>query len=289
MPAFHIAEPPRAETAATPAAGTLLRRLRWPLAFAAFAAAAAAMVVWLAPPASPFDDLWRPFAETGKPVLICLPSPDVVEVRGSSAAAYQSADRKDFGTPDPGDIRVMREFYVGRGAAYGAALLARLFARRGQTFSIKAGRDVSFPDLRNQPAVVLGGPFASRWGNELTQGLRFRTMGDLKAQTATIRDSQDPSRVWTESLLGDPGTRRAYSSVARIMNSVTGQVAITLAGITPSGTESAVEFVTSPQSFAGFVRVAPADWRRRSFQVVLESDVYEHTPGPPKVVAWHVW
>jgi hypothetical protein len=47
--------------------------------------------------------------------------------------------------------------------------------------------------------------------------------------------------------------------------------------------------VSSPEAFAQFTSVAPADWPKRSFEVVLHAEVHGAVPGKPRVVAWHVW
>ncbi len=73
---------------------------------------------------------------------------------------------------NPTDLRWRERYWVGLGAATGAVRFAELLGRAGRQFAIKINPDISFTDLKAQPALLLGA-FSAPWSMEMTQGLRF--------------------------------------------------------------------------------------------------------------------
>ena len=241
---------------------------------AVIAVAALALAGWQDTRRSDLDRLWQPLmAGPQHQVLLCLPSPKILEARIDVAT------------------RTMEQYYVGVGAAQGAALFGAILGGHKQPFQIKIGSDLSFADLRRQPAVLLGG-FSSPWSVELTRRLRFR----LRQLTGpedrpAILDSGDPARIW----IGDRAFKASdeitqdYALVSRILDSGSGQPVITAAGLTAYGTQAATEFLSDETLISQFVRKLGPGWEAKNFQVVLHSEVRGYTAGRPSVVAWHVW
>ena len=64
---------------------------------------------------------------------------------------------------------------------------------------------------------------------------------------------------------------------------------ITAAGIDTFGTLAASEFVTQDEYVGAALLAAPADWRHKNVQFVLGTKIIDGTPGPPRVLATHVW
>ncbi len=50
-----------------------------------------------------------------------------------------------------------------------------------------------------------------------------------------------------------------------------------------------MEFITNPVYWRELVKAAPKDWKRRNLQVVLQTNVVNRTPGPPRILATHFW
>jgi hypothetical protein len=253
------------------------RPKRWMVA--AIAAGALAIAVpslawlWAATTAkNRLEQIWDPMISHKGAVLLAMPSPTIQEL-------YQ------------GKPVTMEQYYVGEGAAYGAAIFAGILGGHRQPYQVKIGREVSFVDLRRQPTVLLGA-YSSPLTLDLTQGLRyrFRVVGDDWSRSA-ILDSQDPSRSWAEPSFGRPSVeiQESFSMVVRLIDSGIGQPLIIAAGITARGTHTAVEFLSSESALADFTRRAGDSWVRKNLQVVLYSKIHAHVPGPPEVLAWHIW
>jgi hypothetical protein len=73
------------------------------------------------------------------------------------------------------------------------------------------------------------------------------------------------------------------------VNSESGQAVLAVAGLDPRDTQAGVEFVSSDQQLETFAASLPADWMRKSFQVVLHNSIHGNSPGALSVVTWAVW
>lgn len=280
QPEFHFL-PPGGETA--PAPGLVRRWWRLAAAAAALAAAIAVLAHWRGLPGSesPLDMLWAPFLDKSQPVLISLQAPAVLAV---SPRSKQLPLRPDTMIP-ASDIEMMAGVYVGTGSALGAALFAEQLALRSQRFVVKFGTDVSFADLKNAPAILIG---TSRWSQEITNRLRFRMASDK--EYSRVLDSGQPDRVWSVRRTGNTILlTEGYGLVTRLLPPETAFPMLLITGMDPRNTQAAVEFLSRAATFEKFARQAPPGWEQRSFQVVLHSTIHGNSPGPAKVVAWHVW
>ncbi len=238
---------------------------------AAAAIVAATFLYWQQSQRTELDRLWRPMIGHSQQVLLCLPSPRVPENLGD------------------GNTRVMEQYYVGVGAAQGAALFGAILGGYRQPFEIKIGRDLSFADLRRQPAVMLGG-FSSPWTLELTRQLRFRLTGATPSTPAAIIDSSS-GKVWLGNApeASSKDMLQDYALVSRVLDSGSGQTVLMAAGLSAYGTQAASEFLSNEALVANFARQLGPGWDKKNFQAVLHCTVHGFTPSRPEVVAWHVW
>jgi hypothetical protein len=82
---------------------------------------------------------------------------------------------------------------------------------------------------------------------------------------------------------------RDYAVVARIHDQVSGQPVIILAGILGEGTEAASEVVSNSSYLDAMLQKAPRNWDQLNLEAVIEADVIEGHPGPPRVIAVETW
>jgi hypothetical protein len=252
------------------------------LATAVVAAVAAALVLaaFWPRPADPLEQLWAPVLASNRPVLIALPSPKIYQYDMDEPV---NASR----LITPAELRIMQDYYTGRGAAIGAARFAGLLGARKRPFELKLGQDVSFADLRRQPAILLGA-FSSLWTMELTKSLPFRMIEESTANG--IVDARDPNRRWMRKRFRKSAEiDDDYAMAARVLDAGSGQVAMIAAGVSAPGTHAAAEFLTTPEYFRQFTEAAGPDWVNKSFQVVVYAQIHGATPGIPKLVAFEVW
>lgn len=282
---------PSAETATVPGAvGTPVPgvRPRWLLAAAIVSvlAAIAASFAYLPRRHSAMDDFWSPILRSPEPVVIFLPIPTSYNfvseefARHTTVPTWQGLDSKGdrfFLAPSP--------HKVGVGAAVGAIRFAALCVRTGKQYTLKAGEDFTFADLRNQPAVLFGA-FSSPWTEEMNNEHRFR----LERNGSRIVDSRNPGRQWSFKPGRYPGTPLDdYALASRVIDSKSGRAVIIAAGISTYGTQAAAEFLTEPSRMEELSRRAPQRLNQGNFQVLLYTKILGNSPTPAKIIDAHFW
>ena len=123
---------------------------------------------------------------------------------------------------------------------------------------MRFGGDISVGDLRERPAILIGG-FNNSWTLEMTDNLRFRF-----AYLHQIQDRFDKGRSWK----ANRDFTEDYAIISRILNSKTGEILITAAGIGQAGTRAAGEFLTSPEDINSLLLAAPKGWEKRNLQII---------------------
>lgn len=252
-------------------------------------------------PKSAFDLFWEPVLANSRPVMVCTGSNRVYILSLQARARYRK--RRPVapdGTPNleelvpqeelkhfSGDDFVpVRDTYLTIGDASATSQVTSLLTERHHPFDLRFGSDLSFGDLREGSAVLIGA-FNNSWTLNMTDNLRFVFDAGDSAEMH-VQDRFDPSRSWWPKVSGRKFSED-YAIVSRILDSQTGRVLVTLAGLDHTGTRAAGEFATNPQLIAEFAKQAPKDWNRKNLQIVLHTTVVNDLPGPPAIVAAHYW
>jgi len=276
-------------------------RRRWPWVVVGLMVTAAVFSAWwLRRPAPPtaLDLFWAPMLASPKAVLLYCGQPvayflsrDVHDKYRASNPA-ESERRPYVVNLDPDatvrgrDIVPVTDQFVGIGNAHTAARLSALFAVKVKPVEIRYANDVSFSDLRSSPAVLIGA-FSNAWTMEMTSKLRL--VFEQKDRLRLIRDRSGDRTYQLPDLAPDGKTPEDYAIVTRLLDSASGQMVISAAGITQYGTRAAGEFLTDESRLGEALGGAEKDWHRKNVQVLLQTTVYKGTPGPPRVVITHVW
>lgn len=235
---------------------------------------------------SPLDLFWQPFLSETQPVLISMVTPALLYPRDRDKWIPLPADK----VIPTSELQVMENSYVGTGAALGAARFAEQLASRQQRFVLRFGSDLTFADLKDSPAILIG---VSKWTQDLTSHLRFRLRaeeGRFVLVDSHKVDAASKGKGWgidrTQPIQGMPA---GYSLVTRLLHSESAYPVLFIVGMDARNTQAAVEFLTGTEAFAQFSAAAPADWPRRNLQVVLHNTIHGNSAGASKVVAFHVW
>ncbi|QNI32098.1 hypothetical protein H7849_24390 [Alloacidobacterium dinghuense] len=251
------------------------------------------------PPQSLLELFWAPVFKTSQPVIICLAKPVVyrpsVEIyeryARSHPGTFESESERDNEVlplnPNAkltwGDMMVYPGYGVASGDAYAAVQISNLLVRMGKPSQVRIGKSYSFEDLIKAPAVVLGA-FNNKWTMQMTSNLHFALQFD-----AGIREQIPSGRVWTSQFNSRGEYTADYGVVSRLLDSKTGQFLVSAGGIGSPGTQAAGEVVSNPQYLEEALRTAPADWDKKDFQLVVQTNVIDSIPGPPHVVAAYFW
>lgn len=251
---------------------------------------------------STLDLFWGPLSATQQPVLICVPSPVTYAVSSelfpkspaANTGIYDSIMKRNATplqlAPDTSikwkEITPLTDFYVNKDDAYVAVELSAFFASKRRPSQVRFGSDYTYEDLQSSPAILIGAynnPWTDRVISDLPIG--FRESGEV----LWIEDRTKPGQVWKNSLEGRLGTKD-FALVARlIMNSKTGQFLLIVSGIGMVGTKAAGRFITHEDDLETALRAVPAGWERKNLEVILETDIVDGSPSPPRAVAVKVW
>lgn len=245
---------------------------------------------------------WNPVFATRQPVLICLakpvayrPNEDIYRLysRTHPGTFQTEADRANTPLPlDPdtkltwGDMFIYTDYGVAAGDVYAATAVSTLLGRLDKPSQLRIGANYSYEDLRNSPAVVIGG-FNNKWTMQLTSNLHFAFVEDN--EDYMIRERIPGGRVWHTRRNAQDETLEDFGIVSRLVDSKTGQFTISVAGIGPKGTQAAGEFASNAQYLEEGLRNAPPNWQKGNLEIVVHTTVTDSVAGPPHAIASYYW
>jgi hypothetical protein len=232
------------------------------------------------------DKFWNPVfaSDPSKPILICIGS----RFGGFRPGQQQAAEPNrvnNNGAEQLDSNPLMRPVTM-----TDAVTLARLtdyMGTRRAPYKVLNPDSTTLADLRDSPAVLIGSR-NNDWAIKSAGTLRFRF--DVSSRPASIRDNMNPSRSWSSPLgfrIGDTG--RDYAIVSRVVDPGVEQVIVTVAGLGPSGTLAAGEFVTNETYMKKLEALAPYGWEHKNLQVVISTEVVKGSSGPPRIDAAYFW
>ncbi|HTS26932.1 MAG TPA: hypothetical protein VMH81_13730 [Bryobacteraceae bacterium] len=278
-PAAASALPTHApRTEAAPAERRRFPQARW-LAASAVLLAAAAGLLWMMtgrPTATPLDEFWAPVVRGTSPVMV-----------GAAYVPVWNLDRDAHaaGPPTAADFVELTDQFVGGGDLIATSRLTSMFTRMKRPYRLKVGSDVSFPDLRTGPAVLVGYSY-TRW-KEISSQLRYFI--DASRRPLCILDNGKPTDWALPNLPRDRRALEDYAIVSRVFHPDTHAMLVEIAGITQYGTDAAGDLVTHPDLMAEALRGAPPDWQKKNLQLVLHVKVIAGAPSSPQVVKAYFW
>jgi len=145
-------------------------------------------------------------------------------------------------------------------------------------------------DLRKGPAILIGA-FNNDWTLSLENQLRFTFERDQVTGAQWIRDRKKPSeRNWIRDPAVPRDKRTAdYGIVSRFLDTRTERTVMVVAGMGGNGTQAAGEFTTVSRYLETLASMAPAGWEHKNLQAVIETELINGHPGPPRILATHFW
>jgi hypothetical protein len=231
---------------------------------------------WIAQPAATaLDQFWSPVLRGSSPVLVCAAYVPVWSLPNVNPGAK----------PRPEDYVPLTDQFVGGGDLIATSRLASMLTRLKRPYRVKVGNDVSFPDLRTGPAILVGYSY-TRW-REISAQMRYFIDG--AREPVGITDNGRPTEWALPHLPADRRTDEDYAIVSRVFHPDTHAMLVELAGITQYGTDAAGDLVTNPDLMAEALRGAPADWQKKNLQMVLHVKVIAGAPSSPKVLKTYFW
>jgi hypothetical protein len=236
-------------------------------------------------PTTAMDEFWGPLISSPGDVRLCIGQVYVTQVWLDPNGARNRFDSPIAFTPP-----TKRAALSNLADSTTLARVAGLLERRGKTYSIHGQADTTFSDLASGPSVLIGA-FDNDWTIRLSDQLRFHFEMDSKTKEEWIVDGQKPDEKMGPHIYGSPApnTADAYAIVSRVRDPSTGQMVVSLAGLTGDGTRAASIFVSEPGYLDDLAKHAPPDWKHKNLQIVIAAGIVDGSLGRPRVVSSFVW
>ena len=219
---------------------------------------------------SNIDRFWQPVNDHSGRVTYCLGVPN----SATDAEQLKPSNTPMWGGLDVSDVATLARSVVP-------------LMRNGRDFRVIASNKASFTELREGPIVLIGA-FDNAWTMRVTQDLPVTFIYDGKTRWVVDRRNAI-KRSWQLERQPDGRLTRDFAIVARIRDRVTGQPVIIIAGILGPGTEAASELVSNPAYLNAMIEMAPPKWSELNLAAVIETQVIDGHPGPPKVLTVETW
>jgi hypothetical protein len=233
---------------------------------------------------TPLDRFWSPVLAASSPVTLCIP--DLISTFHASSTPA---------APDPTAAVIaqlpefMRRDRVSFGDVMALSTMTGMFGSKGKGFRVLHTEDAKLDDLMQGPVVLIGG-FSNQWTLQFGSELRYSFIRD--GQLRYISDRKNPSsREWAASESDGELNKTVvdYALISRVIDSDTGRMLVTVAGIHHFGTEAAGRCVADPACLESAEKLTPGDWKNKNVQIVLQTSVIGGNPGQPRVLAAYLW
>ena len=245
---------------------------------------------------TPFALFWAPFLEASRTPILCLPAPERFRITGGDKAYLLEELRPrppaekltNLSLDRLQGLQIIPEtgLALGVGDAHALTLIYSFAASKGRVPQIRIGNDTTFTELREGPAVLIGG-FSNRWTLDLMKGARFEfAVEDLHYG---IRDRSTGKFVCRKPLPWEPRSTVDCGIITRLNDSKTGYPLLVAAGLDNYGTLEAGEFLTRPALLERALQQAPAGWRDKNLQILFRVEVVRDSVGVPTITATYVW
>jgi len=281
------------------------RRLTpWLLAPAVFAAALLAVrgVRLMPSRETALDRFWAPvISSRQKQVVLSVGRQPVYDIAWKVRENYfkthpYPADPPPYSLPpDPNlvlhgsDLLAQQGQFVGVGVADAIRCFTAFLATRGKACYMRAGTTLTFQELREHPAILIGA-LSNYWTMHFTRDLRFHFAESAPDGDGIILDGGNPGKVFVSriELPGSHSRQIDYGLICRLRTE-SGESVVIAGGLLQWGVQAAAEVLTDPNRFATAIRHSPPGWEKKNIQILLRVDVVNTTVGSPEVIDTHFW
>ena len=231
---------------------------------------------------------WSASPESHGSVLLCVPDLSVsLLALDAKPASDNLTVRREIQDPLTPYDYMTRYGIVALADMRATTAVASMLALRNRSFQIHLDSATNFADLRQGPAVLIGG-FDNRWTMKALDELPYRLQKDpSNGYGGTIVDVKNQShQQWTFNTATPFHTfAHDFAIIARFPDPTTGQLTIIIAGIGDTGTQAAGEFLFSESGLVALSGRLKDDPAKVSFEAVISTEVIEENSGQPVIVA----
>jgi hypothetical protein len=232
------------------------------------------------PQLSELDRFWAPILSSPGVVQLCV---------GQSRFSYYPGHIPPATIP-ASKLQPMLDRFLYFGDALTMAKVSSFLTGHGKEVNYRGSLQTPYAELRGRPVVLIGA-FNNDWTMRLTQGLRFSLERDDASGLRVIHDRERKGdSPWKMTRTGSNwDSDEDFAIVTRMFDHNMERWVVSAGGITHFGTMMTGDFLSTPAYFREAARSAPAGWEQKNMQIVLSTQVVGGTPGPPRVLATHIW
>lgn len=233
---------------------------------------------------SPIESMWRPFFGSPDPVLIVIGSPP------GRVAGLNDNNGANSNPPMDSHSHVHLSF----NDALALTNLTGLLDVHRQAYRVQTANATSLDDLRKRPVILIAA-FGNTWSGRILGTLRFSLLRqqvdpDGRTSLGSIVDHRHPGTIWNFDFTKPASVNsRDYAIIARLHSDLTEGPVIVVAGLGPGATESAGEFVATPEYLQQINAISPANWRKKNLELVIEVPIVDGKAGHGRIVASEFW
>ncbi len=226
---------------------------------------------------SAIDAFWQPMIDANGPVLISVGS--VVAMVNSFAVAPPS--NSVSGHPLSSDPISISD-------AMALSSIQQVLSLHSKRSILESSTGTSFSELQNGPFVLITG-FNNQWTMRITDPLRFHFVR-TSTDDYSIEDRKDPNNHWGINTAAPfAKMNQDYGLVARFRDPTTEQFVMVAAGIGENGTIAASRLLTNERYLAELKKDKLFPRYDQNFECIVETQIIDGKPGPPRIMAADVW
>ena len=169
--------------------------------------------------------------------------------------------------------------------------IQQLLLSHAKTSSIQSSSQTTFADMQKGPVILVSG-FNNPWTKRLTEPLRFHlARSTFNDAIFEIQDRADPDNPkWAiNTLTPIPNLTQDFGLIARFNDPTTNQVIVVAAGIRENGTIAAGQMISNRKYLAKLRDALHLTKQKQNFEAVIETQIIDAEPGPPRIVAIYSW
>jgi hypothetical protein len=250
---------------------------------------------WSAHSITPQQRFWAPIIRFNQPVLLYIGANVAYRFTPEYMAQYQKEhglkengpeffiDFPKGGVVPTDDLVPIKDTFVSVADLAASVKIVSLLKDWHKPFNLRSAADLSMSDIRNTPAILIGG-FNNTWTLETTKDLPYSFRDGIR-----IEKKNDLAHSWTISYKQGDSSTEDFALISRLMTSNTGGPVLSIGGIGSFGTQAAAEFVSSPEKMNELLKSAPPGWENKNMQVVLRIKVVGYEPVAVDVVDTAYW
>jgi hypothetical protein len=158
-------------------------------------------------------------------------------------------------------------------------------AQHDRSCAIYAAPTVDISGLKNR-SILLVGDYNNDWVIRLTNSLPYH-FGPGTHSVIDMKTNKPMGSV--DYQLPRDLIHADYGIVAHFHSDVTDGNALVIAGVGPMSTEAAAEFINSEAHLKEIYKLSPAHWNGKNFEVALETDIVDGSPGHTRIIGSSFW